>query len=110
MNKNLEKLIELSKENPELPIIPMVDSEVVFDDSCGYWLASFGGCEVGEYYVTDDKVYTDRDDFMEDYIEWNCDDPGFVELDDNEVEALAEKVAEESFTPAIIVYINTPEV
>ena len=29
---NIEKLIQLAKENPNLPIIPMVDSDIVSED------------------------------------------------------------------------------
>lgn len=36
-----EELLKLIKENPDLPIVPMVDSEVVQDDF-GYWLGAWG--------------------------------------------------------------------
>lgn len=29
MNKNVKRLLELIKENPDLPIVPLVDSDVV---------------------------------------------------------------------------------
>ena len=33
MTKETEQLLQLIKENPELPVVPMVDGEVVGDDS-----------------------------------------------------------------------------
>lgn len=43
------EIIKLIEENPELPVVPMVDSDVVADD-CGYWLGKWGRCEITEYY------------------------------------------------------------
>ena len=40
--ENIGKLLDLIKQNPELPILPMVDSEIVADDYCAYWAASWG--------------------------------------------------------------------
>ena len=39
--ENREELFRLIKENPELPIVPMVDAEIVADD-CGYWIGAWG--------------------------------------------------------------------
>lgn len=38
---NIDKLIELIKENHELPVIPMVDGEIPGDER-GYWIADWG--------------------------------------------------------------------
>lgn len=32
-NKNIAELLKLIQENPDLPVIPMVDGEAVCDDS-----------------------------------------------------------------------------
>lgn len=58
-----EKLINLMKENPDLPVIPMVDAEVVGDDY-GYWLGAWGYCEIKEYYNGRDRIHfkTDEDE------------------------------------------------
>lgn len=34
--KNREELFRLMQENPDLPVVPMVDGEIVADD-CGHW-------------------------------------------------------------------------
>lgn len=67
---NTEKLLQLIKENPELPIVPMVDYEIV-GDGYGRWLGSFGYCDVGEYACFDDRFYNDREEFKDDYFGWH---------------------------------------
>lgn len=36
--ENREKLFRLMRENPELPVVAMVDSEIVADDGYNRWL------------------------------------------------------------------------
>ena len=36
MDKYISDLLELIKAHPELPIVPMVDSEIVCDDAVSY--------------------------------------------------------------------------
>lgn len=50
MESNTDKLIRLIKENPGLPVVPVVDGEIVGDDSYQYWLGHFGRSEVKGYY------------------------------------------------------------
>lgn len=38
---NRAELFKLIQENPDLPIVPMVDSDVVADD-CGHWMGHGG--------------------------------------------------------------------
>lgn len=68
-----QELIKLISENPELPILPMVDYEVVCEDG-GRWLGSFGNCYVGEYALFNDRYYDERDEFKEDYLDFYCDE------------------------------------
>lgn len=49
----LNDLLQLMKENPDLPVIPMVDSDVVAGDEYGYWMGSIGKCEVREFAIDD---------------------------------------------------------
>lgn len=35
--KNREQVLKLIQENPDMPIVPMVDGEIPGDD-CGYWM------------------------------------------------------------------------
>ena len=62
MNNNTKELLKLIKENPGLPVIPMVDGEVVGDDSYQYWLGRWGRAEVTEYYIGREQVHLKDDD------------------------------------------------
>lgn len=129
MNKSFLKLIA---DNPELPIIPMVDYEIVGED-WGRWMGSFGDAYVGEYVCYHERYYEDREEFKESYFDWNSDklceqfnyEPSINEFtvkhgrytkeqlevnDKNEklLEEYLDKLAEEYFTKAIIVYIDLP--
>lgn len=83
MNKNIENLLELIEKNPDLPIIPFVDSEVVADDTYTWWMADFGIVEITEYVMgSDGQVYEKEEepeepkddvlfDFYPDYEDWS---------------------------------------
>ena len=60
MNK-INNLITLIKENPDLPIVPMVNSEVVAEDY-GYWMGKWGNCQITEYYSGRERVHFKDDD------------------------------------------------
>ena len=44
---NFKKILNLINENPELAVIPMINNEV-FGSEEGYWMATFGKCEITE--------------------------------------------------------------
>ena len=48
---NLKELFKLIEKHPDLPIVAMVDSDVVADDCYCYWLGEWGKCEVDKYIV-----------------------------------------------------------
>ena len=52
----VEELLKLMKDNPDLPIVPMVNFEVVGDEF-SYWMGSWGRSEVGEYYIGEERVH-----------------------------------------------------
>ena len=132
MNK-AKDLIKLVTENPDLPIVAMVDSDVVCDD-CGRWLGSFGSAYVGEYAIYGEKFYEEKDEFKEDYFS-NHDEELEARFDFNPCitdyavkigrytaeeyeknleadKALGEyldKIAEGVFKKAIIVYVDLPD-
>ena len=47
--ERLEELFRLSKENPDLPILPMVESESVADDGYAQWTGSWGSEHIEKY-------------------------------------------------------------
>ena len=127
-----EAFLKLIKKNPTLPIVPLVDNEIVGEDY-GYWLGSFGSASVGEYAIYDDRYFTDREEFKERYFDRNdeelCEKFNYEpcmtlpvakgrytkeQIETNEenekrLEEYLDKIANENFTKAIIVYINLPD-
>lgn len=124
-----EAFLKLVRKNPTLPIVPMVDSEIVAED-CGYWMGAFGSASVGEYACYDDRFFDDREEFKERYYENN--DEGLCEKfnykpwvhdasaytkeqieankkNEKRLDEYLEKIADEYFTKAIIVYIVLPD-
>lgn len=51
--EELTNLFTLIRKNPNLPIVAMVDSEVVAEDSCCRWLGSWGSCYIDKYITHD---------------------------------------------------------
>ena len=104
-----EKLIKIIRENPELPIVPMVDYEVVAEDS-GRWLGSWGNCCIGEYVLGQERIhFREEDDWDE--IENTLTD-GVITYDD--YETMSEENAKQMYDSlpwikAIIVNIELPE-
>ena len=128
ITENIQKLIDLAKEHPDLPIVAMVDGEVVGGDDYGRWVAGFGGVELGEYVLFDDRFFEDREDFKERYYDYYddelCDrfgyEPGINEFtlrnghctqeqlmknkeNEKRLDEYLDKVAERAFKRAIIV-------
>lgn len=107
--ENREELFRLIKENPELPIVPMVDAEIVAED-CGYWLGAWGRAEVDEYFISEraERVFYKSDDDVFDVLERHLSDEEFEALPESEEECRPyyDKLP---WIKAIIVYINLPE-
>ena len=102
---NKDKLFKLMQEHPELPVIPMVESEVVCDDSYGYWMGSWGDCRIDKFIVTEDRIYfidADKDEILLSLYDWEWVD----EVSDEEYEQGYKNI---NWIDAIIVNINTPE-
>lgn len=109
------KLVKLINENPSLPVVPLVYSEVVADDGYAYWIGSWGDCYVDEYVCVEkygeNRFYTRGDqDEIEEYFaeEILYKDKS---LSDEQVEKMAHEQAEAlPWKKAILVYVGTPEV
>lgn len=117
-NRYVMKLIDLMREHPNLPVMAMVDSEVVQDDCCAWWDASFTGephlsklC-VNNY--SERLVCWDDDTDLNETFE-NCgfdyDDCGITDdMSDEEVNRIMEqKISEFDWLLCIIAPIGIPD-
>ena len=112
-----EKFLMLVKENPNLPIIPMVDSEVVADDGYSSWLGSFGDCRIDSYvslkYYGEERFFTRYEDeyILKEYFEEQiADELGADDIDECIEKLAREKIEKLPWVKAIIVDIDLPEV
>ena len=105
--QNVNYLLELIKDNPDLPIVPLVATECVHDDSYGYWLNKWGSAEIDEYYVQDGRFYL-SDDFEELVDEWIDNNfQEYLDLTQEDLEDLAvEEVKKYDWIKAIVVRIE----
>ena len=106
--ENREELFRLMQENPELPIVPMVDYEIVADDS-GRWLGSWGSSYIGEYLIGEEQVHFREDDDpseVDKVLSERYGDDYYTNMTD---EQEAEAYAGLPWIKAIIVNIDLPE-
>lgn len=105
---NINQLLKLIKENPELEIVPMVDSEIGGDDY-SYYMGEWGTPEIDEYHCSDERIYFKEQDFEElvdEFIDNNYKE--YNDLTDEELEKLAEeKINNLEWVKAIVVHINS---
>lgn len=105
MNKT-ELFLKIVKENPKLPIVPMVDSEIVADEGYSWWLGSFGESFVGHYYNNDDRVivreHEDDTDIFEDCF---CVEDFDENITDEEISKVVDNL---KWIRAILVRIELP--
>ena len=103
------EIVKLIEENPDLPVVPMVDSDVVADDY-GYWMGKWGKCHVTEYYIGRERVHfkdDDEEDVLNDLVGCRCgydqDGRDIYDLSDEEWNKVYASVP---WIKAIVVYIT----
>lgn len=108
VEKKAEELFKLIADNPDLPIVPMVDSEIVADDGCSRWRGAWGGSYIGEYLTGKEFIYfrEDNDPYEVDKVLTEmCDDYNENTTDEEAAKAYAEL----PWIKAIIVNIDLPD-
>lgn len=105
-----DELLKLIKEHPDLPVVPMVDCEVVADDF-GYWMGKWGRAELTQLYKGREYVHLkdeDEEDVLNDMVgcQYGHDPEGrdIYDLTDEEWDQLYKGLPWEK---AIVVYITT---
>lgn len=64
----MKELVKLVAENPDLPIVAMVNGDICWDDNC-YWMGSFSSTSIELVGLIGDHWYDDRDSFKEVYYD-----------------------------------------
>lgn len=109
-NKNIQELLKLIKENPTLPIIPMVKYDVVGEDY-GSWMGKWGQAHIGRYLLPLDSerpIIFENDYTVGEVIERWFSDEELENLSDNEAEW--QKIYDNlPWTKVIIVRIGVPD-
>ena len=107
IEKSSEKLRKLILENPELPIVCLVDPDVCGDD-CMWWYANEIYYDIGEILACEtecaDKIFADKDDFEETLADWMSCQEQWMFLNEADFEReLQEKLKEyESYWKKVI--------
>ena len=94
----LKKLVKLSDEHPDLPIITLVDTEVVADLGHTWWLSRIYSIDIDKYFVGDEYVYL--------YSESEYDDIFWADVDLEEANKMFEELP---WKEAIIMRVGTCE-
>ena len=108
---NIEQLLQLIRDNPDLPVVPMVDSEIVADDCYQTWIGKWGRSKVTDYYSGREYIHFKDDDIENvlrdlDGCKYCCDSQGrdIYDLSDDEWKRLYESLP---WVRCIAVYITT---
>lgn len=105
--ENVQLLLDLIKENPELKILPMIDAEIVADDTYGWWAGSFGKAEIDHIWNNGERIYFksgDEEDLIEKELEIIED-----EFSLSEAESVAQsRVEGYGWEKVIVVWIGEP--
>ena len=107
-------LLQLRTTHPELPIVPMVNSEIVEDDVCAYWIGSWSTCELNKYVTGEEHVHffdlgdwASIEETLSDFYGWKrWTAENMEDLPDAELRWRYKNLP---WIEAIIVYINMPE-
>ncbi len=105
-----KELFKLMQENPDLPVVPMVDGEIPGDD-CGYWQGAWGYARVDEYLKPKreyDYIFFKSDDDVFDVLERYLTKDEFNTLPEDE-DKCKEIYNNLPWIKAIVVYITLPE-
>lgn len=107
--ERIKALLRLIAENPDLPIIPRVEEEVVDSDEYRWWAGAFGRVHIEEVITKPDGSITYRsdDNAAGHYEDFFGDDDDFnEEATDEEIKA---KVDGLPWMRCIVIDIGTPE-
>lgn len=105
--QNWEEFLKLIQENPDLPVVPMVDYEIVLEDY-GRWIGAWGSSCIGEYLLGEERVHFREDDDPAEVESVLLEKYGYDYYLDINGEREAKAYAEMPWIKAIIVNIDLP--
>ena len=97
-----QQLVALAVQHPELPIVPLVSSDVIFEERNGLFAGEWYKAELDHYFVTSDAIYLKSTDDINDVLRSYLGEKGYLESTE---EQLVEIAAGLPWVEAIIVYI-----
>ena len=108
MNDNVKALVQLMREHPDLPVIPVVGQDIVADCT-GEWVAHFGKAEVKKMCIYGEKVIFREEKNAIKTVE-ALELEGLTEgrTREESIEKLTGYLDELDWLEAIIVHIETP--
>lgn len=112
--ENLKELFKLIKERPDLPIVPMVDADIVADDS-GYWLGGWGSASIDKYLPHEygiifyEQGRPDVVDIFEKFFDYEKCGISEEMPDSEALPIMREKVDSLDWIEAIIINIDLPD-
>lgn len=111
--KKLSDLFVLIKSNPELPVIPCVDSEIVADSGYNWWLGSWGNAHIDTFLSTQEYGMLYKDDIVDVFEKFfDYEECGITnDMPDGEAEKIMHEFVDKlPWQTAILVSIDLPNV
>lgn len=116
-NKATATLLKLAAENPAMPIVAMVNFEVVAGDEFVYWTGEINSVDVRELWLSPDARTWDREDAESEwdgFIESYASNEDLMKIEcwtDDKLykQAAMEWIAGLPWTKCIVIFVDTPD-
>lgn len=118
-NEATATLLKLAAENPTLPIVAMVNYEVVAGDEFTYWTGEIASAEIRELWASpreDARIWDreDAEDECEDFVESYAPNEELMRIECLTDDKMYEQAAMEwinklPWTKCIVIYVETPD-
>ncbi len=117
---NNKAFVELVAQNSDLPIVAMVDGEIVEDPGL-MWMGSITNALISDIGLISERYYDDRSDFMDAYYSkysdilaerfgYNNQDPKEIrEAAEVAIDEYLEQMADKYMKKAIVIYVREPD-
>lgn len=63
LDKNSQRLFDLMKENPDLPVIPLIQGDIVCDDDLS--IGNLGASQISDYAVVNGELCLDKREYVD---------------------------------------------